>query len=73
VMPGSRSDTSKRDVIASRLRARPNIGRRTAGPQFTHRGVYREVWVLRVDRATVVTTGVGDRDDAGVGASARQA
>jgi len=28
-----------------------------------------EVWVLRVDRATVVTTGAGHRYDAGVGAS----
>jgi hypothetical protein len=38
VMPVSRSETSQSLAIASRSRARPNIGRRTSGPQFTHRG-----------------------------------
>jgi hypothetical protein len=39
VMPVSRSETSQSLAIASRCRARPNIGRRTGGPQFTQRGV----------------------------------
>lgn len=39
VIPVSRSETSQSEVIAFRLLDRPNSGRRTGGPQFTHRGV----------------------------------
>ena len=39
VIPVSRSETSHRVAMASGFRVRPNIGRRTGGPQFTQRGV----------------------------------
>jgi hypothetical protein len=39
VMPVARSETFQRVAMASGFRERPNIGRRTGAPQFTHRGV----------------------------------
>jgi hypothetical protein len=41
MIPVSRFKTSQGLTMASRLRERPSSGRRTGGPQFTHRGVYR--------------------------------
>jgi hypothetical protein len=41
VIPVSRSDTAQSLARTCQLGERPNSGRRTGGPQFTHRGVYR--------------------------------